>query len=99
MVRELDDASSLLTTFTYILCQVVRMSREHIVQWAVSIGVAKQNAVFTTLVGLAKRFEAYTEASFSAILTDTLYFTTESYRQQRQTNPITLPLAHARGVK
>ena len=94
MVREL---AACLTTFTYILCQVLHMSIVHIVQWAVSIGVAKQNAVFATLVGLAKRFEAYVEASFSAIFTDTLYFTTESYRQQRQTNP--LPLAHARGMK
>ena len=31
VIRELNDASSLLTTFTYILCQVVCMSREHIV--------------------------------------------------------------------
>ena len=57
MVRELDDASSLLTTFTDILCQVVRMSREHMVGRVHRRG--QQNAVFATLVGLAKRFEAY----------------------------------------
>ena len=57
MVRELDDASSLLTTFTDILCQVVRMSREHIVGSVHRCD--QQNAVFAMLVGLAKRFEAY----------------------------------------
>ena len=57
-VRELDDVSSLLTTFTdVILCQVVRMSREHIVGSVHRRG--QQNAVFATPVGLAKRFEAY----------------------------------------
>ena len=57
MVRELDDASSLLTTFTDILCQVVCMSREHIVGSVHRCG--QQTAVFAMLVGLAKRFEAY----------------------------------------
>ena len=57
VVRELDDASSLLTTFTYILCQVVRMSREHIVGSVHRRG--QQNAVFAMLVGLAKQFEAH----------------------------------------
>ena len=59
VVRELDDASSLLMTFTYIpvLCQVVRMSREHIVGSVHRRD--QQNAVFATLVGLAKQFEAY----------------------------------------
>ena len=54
MVRELE--SSLLTTFTDILCQVVRMSREHIVGSVRRRG--QQNAAFATLVGLAKQFEA-----------------------------------------
>ena len=30
----------------------------HGLQWVVLIGVANKNAVFTTLVGLAKRFRA-----------------------------------------
>ena len=68
MVRELDDADAIasrqLTTFTYILCLVVRMSREHIV---VSIGVANKMQYLQRLWALS------TEASFSAILTDTLY--------------------------
>ena len=55
------DPRSLLTTFTdilcQILCQVVRMSREHIVGSVHRRG--QQNAVFATLVGLTKRFEAY----------------------------------------
>ena len=45
------------TTFTYILCQVVRISREHMVGSVHRRG--QQNAVFATLVGLAKQFEAY----------------------------------------
>ena len=55
--RELDDVSTLSTTFTYILCQVVRISREHMVGSVHRRG--QQNAVFATLVGLAKQFEAY----------------------------------------
>ena len=55
--RELDDASTPLTTFSYILCQVVRMSREHMVGSVHRRG--QQNAVFATLVGLTKQFEAY----------------------------------------
>ena len=57
--RLVRNASSLLTTFTYIilLYQVVRMSREHIVGSVHRRG--QQNAVFATLVGLAKQFEAY----------------------------------------
>ena len=47
----------LLPTFTYILlCQVVRMSRKHMVGSVNRRG--QQNAVFATLVDLAKRFEA-----------------------------------------
>ena len=66
MVRELDaDASSLLTTFTYIWCQVVRMSREHIVGSVHRHG--QQNAAFATLVGLAQRFEAYRSQFFGDI--------------------------------
>ena len=57
MVIELDDASNLLTTFTDIMSQVVRMSREHIVGSVHSRG--QQNAAFATFVGLAKQFEAY----------------------------------------
>ena len=60
MVREhgeLDDVSSLLTTFTYIWCQVVRMNREHIVGSVYRHG--QQNTAFATLVDLAKRFEAH----------------------------------------
>ena len=53
MVRELDDTSSLLTTFTYILCQVAHMSREHIVGCVHRHG--QQNAVFAMLMGLAKQ--------------------------------------------
>ena len=47
---------SLLTTFTYILCQVVRMSRKHVVGSVDRRG--QQNEVFATFMGLAKRFEA-----------------------------------------
>ena len=67
MVIELDDASSLLTTFTDILCQVVlvRMSREHIVGSVHRCG--QLNAVFATLVGLAKRFEAYLSQLFGDV--------------------------------
>ena len=45
----------LLPTFTYRLCQVVRMSRKHMVGSVHRRG--QQNAVFATLVDLAKRFE------------------------------------------
>ena len=55
--QELDDASNLLTTFTDILCQIVCMSREHIVGSVHRRG--QQSAVFATLVGLVKRFEVY----------------------------------------
>ena len=47
---------SLLTTFTYTLCQVVRMSRKHMVGSVDRRG--QQNEVFATLMDLAKRFEA-----------------------------------------
>ena len=46
----------LLPTFTYILCQVVRMSRKYMVGSVYRRG--QQNAVFATLIDLAKRFEA-----------------------------------------
>ena len=42
-----------------LLCQVVRMSREHIIIVGSVHRRGQQNAVFGTLVGLAKRFEAY----------------------------------------
>jgi hypothetical protein len=44
------------------------MSRKHMVE---SIGVAKKNAAFAMLVGLAKQFEA--QASFSTTSTGLLY--------------------------
>ena len=48
--------TSLLTTFTYILCQVVYMSRQHMMGSVDRRG--QQNAVFATLMGIAKQFEA-----------------------------------------
>ena len=70
MVRELDDAdaSSLLTTFTYIWCQVVRMSKEHIV----GIGMANKMQHLQRSWALPNDSK-HTYASFSAILTDTLH--------------------------
>ena len=104
--------AALLTTFTYIWCQVVRMSREHIVGSVHRRG--QQNAAFATLVGLTKRFEAYYETSFSAILTDTLYLrvaqmprspdlaifmlTDNNNNDNDRQNRLHYPLAHARGV-
>ena len=44
------------TTFTYLLCKVVRMSRKHMVGSVHRRG--QQNAVFAMLVDLAKQFEA-----------------------------------------
>ena len=68
-VRELELHACLLTTFTYILCQVVRMSTP-LVDSVDRHG--QQNAVFATIMDLAKRFED-NEASFSTISTDMLY--------------------------
>ena len=105
---ELDDASSLLTTFTDILCQVVRMSREY-------IGVANKTQYLQRSWALPNDSK-HAEASFSAIFTDALHLrvaqmsrspdlgifvlTTDDRQtdDRRQTKPITLPLAHARGV-
>ena len=70
MVRELDDVSNLLTTFTYILCQVVRMSREHIVG---SVHRRGQKTQYLQCSWALPNNSKHTEASFSAILTDTLY--------------------------
>ena len=108
MVRELelDDASSLLMIFTYILCQIVRMSREHIVG-----GVANKTQYLQRSWALPNDSK-HTEANFSAIFTDTLYlqvtqmprspdlaiFVLTTDHRQLQTKPITLPLAHACGV-
>ena len=55
----------LLTTCTYILCQVVRMSRKHMVGSVDRRG--QQTEVFVTLMGLAKRFEAQWSQFFDDI--------------------------------
>ena len=80
---------------------------------SVHIGVANKTQYLQRSWALPNDSK-HTEVSFSATLTDTLYLrvtqmprspdlaifvlTTDNDRQQRQTKPITLPLAHARGV-
>ena len=87
------------------------MSRDYIVG-SVHIGVANKTQYLQRSWALPNDSK-HTEVSFSATLTDTLYLrvtqmprspdlaifvlTTDNDRQ-RQTKPITLPLAHARGV-
>ena len=110
MVRELDDAdaSSLFTTFTHIWCQVVRMSREYIVGSVHRCG--QQNAALQRSWALPNDSK-HTEASFSAILTDTLQLGLAQMPRSPdlaifvltddnddETKLITLPLAHARRV-
>ena len=70
--RELADASTLSTTFTYILCKVVRMSRAESTWWAVSIGVADKTQYLQRSWAVPNNSK-HTEASFSVMLTDTLY--------------------------
>ena len=55
----------LLTTCTYIMCQVVCMSRKHMVGSVDRHG--QQNEVFATLTGLAKWFEAQWSQFFNDI--------------------------------
>ena len=68
MVRELDDAdaSSVLTTFTYIWCGC----REHIVGSVHRRGQQKQHLQRSWALPNDSK---HTEASFSGILTDTLH--------------------------
>ena len=62
---------SLLTTFTYILCQVVHMSRNHMVGCVDRCG--QQNAVLVTLMDLPNDSK-HNEATFSTISTTMLYW-------------------------
>ena len=93
---------NLLTTFTYILCHVVRMSRKHMVGSVDMANKMKYLRRSWTLPNDSKR----NEASFATISTDMLYLRVAHDQMPRSPNlaiffakrPITLPLAHARGV-
>ena len=61
------------TTFTYILCQVVRMSRKHMVGSVHRRGQQNAKMQYLRCLWTLPNDSKHNEASFSTISTDTLY--------------------------